>query len=107
MSHYKSKTMKHEHSKSQQVKTHQRLWQALIVASQATKARHPGKTALYDPSAWQQDESSLGLGQFDDFQAHSLVFGCLCGLIARVALIDESQLHALSCHFLHGGSQFA
>ena len=50
MSHQKDKTMKHEHSESQQVKARQGLWQALIIASQATKARHPGKTALH-PSA--------------------------------------------------------
>jgi hypothetical protein len=42
--------MQYEHSKSQQVKTHQRLWQALIVASQATKPRHSGKRALSDPA---------------------------------------------------------
>ncbi len=50
MSHYKGKTMKHEHSKSQQVETDQGLWQALIVASQTTKARHPGKRALNNPA---------------------------------------------------------
>ena len=35
--------MQHKHSKSQQVKTRQRLWQTFIVASQATKPRHQGQ----------------------------------------------------------------
>ncbi len=41
--------MKHEHSKSQQVKTGQRLRQAFIIACQTTKASHPGKTTLDNP----------------------------------------------------------
>src|SRR6266567_2091306 len=100
MSHQKDKTMQHEDRKSQHMKTYQRLWQALVVASQATKARHPGKTALDHPSAWQQDESTLGLGQFDDFQAYSVCLGRLGRLVAGVPLINESQVHALSRRFL-------
>jgi hypothetical protein len=46
-------------------------------------------------------------GQFDDFQAHPLFLRGWCRLLARGALIPESQFHALSCHFLHGRSQFA
>src|SRR6266568_5310259 len=107
MGHYKGKTMQHEHSKRQQVKTCQCLRQAFIVASQTTKARHPSKAALHDPSAWQQDEPTLGLGQFDHFQAHALFLGSLCWLITGVSLIHESQLHAVSCYLLHGGSQLA
>jgi hypothetical protein len=107
MSHYKGKTMKHEHGESQQVKTSQRLWQALIVASQAAKSCHPGETALHHPSSRQQNEASLGLWQFDDLQTYALCFGCLGWLIARVSLIDESQLDMVACRFLDGGSQFA
>src|SRR6266566_5336327 len=107
MSHYKGKTMKHEHSKSQQVKTSQRLWQAFKVASQATEPCHPGKTALHHPSARQQNEATLGLGQFDDFQAYPLCLGRLCRFIASVALIHESQLDMVARHFLDSGGQFA
>ena len=81
--------MKHEHGKSQHVKTSQRLWQAGIRASQAAKACHPGATALHYPSARQQNEAMLGLWQFDDLQTYALCFGCLCGLIARVSLIPD------------------
>src|SRR6266487_5121033 len=107
MSHYKGKTMKHEHGKRQQVKTRQRLWQAGIRASQAAKSCHPGETALHHPSARQQNEATPGLGQFDDLQTYSLCFGCLGWLIARVSLIDESQLDMVACRFLDGGCQFA
>src|SRR5581483_7578034 len=106
MSHYRSKTMKHKHGKSQQVKTSQRLWQALIVASQTAKACHPGETALHDPAARQQNEAMLGLRQFDELQTYALCFGCLGWLIARVSLIDESQLDMIACRFLDGGGQF-
>src|SRR5450755_171150 len=89
MSHYKGKTMKHEHGKSQQVKTNQRLWQAFIIASQTAKPCHPGKTALDDPAARQQNEAMLGLRQFDDVQAYPMCLGCLCWLITSVALIPD------------------
>ena len=107
MSHYKGKTMKHEHGKSQQVKTNQRLWQAFIIASQAAKPCHPGKTAFDDPATRQQDEAMLGLRQFDDLQAYPMCFGSLCWLITSVALIHESQLDMVACRFLDGGGQFA
>jgi hypothetical protein len=49
MSHYKGKTMQHEHRKGQQVKTGQCLGQAFIIACQPTKTSYPGKTALDNP----------------------------------------------------------
>jgi hypothetical protein len=107
MSHQKGKTMQHEHSKSQQVKTRQRFWQAFIGTCQTTKARHPGKRAFHHPPAWQQDEAPLGLGQFDDFQAHPLLLSRLCRSLARVASIYESQLHVVSGHLLDGCGQLA
>ncbi len=99
--------MEHEHGKCQQVKTSQRLWQAFIVASQAAKPCHPGKTALDDPATRQQDEAMLGLRQFDDLQTYPMCFGCLCWLITSVALICESQLDMVACRFLDSGGQFA
>lgn len=50
MSHYQGKTMQHEHSESQQVKTRQRLGQALVVAYQAAETADPGQAALNDPA---------------------------------------------------------
>src|SRR5258708_15555160 len=99
MSHYKSKTMKHKHSKSQQMQTYQRLWQTLVLASQATKSGHPSKTALHDPSAWQQDEPLLCFWQFYDVQAYPVSLSCLCWIIASVSLGYESQLYQLSALF--------
>lgn len=99
--------MKHEHSESQQVKTDQRLWPTLIVTSQAAKTRRPGKTALHDPSAWQQDETAFGFWQCDDLQPYSLRLGRLCWFIARVPLIDESHLDMRTCRFLDSRSPLA
>src|SRR5258708_37834930 len=107
MGHHKGKTMKHEHSKSQQMKTSQRFWQAFIVARQAAEPGHPGKTALPYPSAWQQDKTVLGFGQLDDFQAYPMYTRCLCRLIASVSLVHESQLHVLPRFFLPRSRQFA
>src|SRR5450759_2657292 len=107
MSHNKGKSMKHEHSKSQQVKTRQRLWQPFIVASQATKTRHPGKTALHEPTPRQQHETALGMWQLDDLQLHTLLFGLLSRHFARVSLIDKGQFHRVPGDVLHGLSQFA
>src|SRR5450755_633302 len=96
MSHYRGKTMKHEHGKSQQVKTCHCLGQALVVTSQAAKARHPGKTALYYLSARQQNEAMFRLWQFDDLQPDALCFGCLCWLIARIALVHKGQFDVVA-----------
>src|SRR5690242_7121705 len=105
MSHQKSKTMKHEHDKSQQVQTRQRLWKPLVVACQTTKARHPGKTALHDPAPGQQDEAPFGLGQLDDFQTYPMFFGCLAWFLTGVTLINKGKLNGVSSLLLYGGSQ--
>ena len=80
--------MKHEHSESQQMKTSQRFWPTLIVASQATKTGCPGKTALNNPSARQQNEATFGFWQFDHLQTYPLVWQpvlahCPCNLDPR------------------------
>ncbi len=107
MSHNKGKTMKHEYSESQQMKTRQRLWPALIVTSQTTKTSRPSKTALHDPSARQQDKAAFGLWQFDDLQTYSVCLGRLCRLITRVSLIDERHLDMRARDFLDSRSQSA
>ena len=107
MSHYKDKSMEHEHNKRQDVQTRQRLRPALVVARQAAKTGHPGKAALHDPSTWQQDEASLRLRQADHLQAYALALSSLGGSLTGVALIDKGQFHMLSRHFLHGCGQLA
>jgi hypothetical protein len=52
--------MKHEYHTSQHMKTGQRLWQAGIRARQTAESCYPGETALHDPSARQQNETTLG-----------------------------------------------
>ncbi len=99
--------MKHEHSKGQQMQTNQRLWQAFVVASQATKTRHPGKTALHHPPARQQDKATLGLWQLHHFQLHAMLQSFLRRRIPRVGLIDEGQLNRMFRHFLHRCRQLA
>src|SRR6266496_544684 len=107
MNHQKSKTMKHEYGKGQQVKTCQRLWKALVVACQTAKPRCPCEATLNDPTSGQEHKAAFGLWQLDHFQAHPMGFGHLRWLIARIPLIDERQLHAASSRFLDGLGQFA
>lgn len=61
MSIKKSKTTKHEHGKSYQVKTHQGLREAFIVLYQAAEPSHPGKTRLHYLTPGQEDEASFSL----------------------------------------------
>src|SRR5205807_2318896 len=107
MSHDKGKTMKHEDSESQQVKTGQYVWQPFVVTGQATKTRHPGKTSLNDPTSGQQDEATLGLWQFDHFQTDAMRFRLSRWHIACISLISIRQLYLVPCHFLDGCCQFA
>src|SRR6266516_1484943 len=99
--------MKHEHDESQHMKTSQHLQPALVITSQATKARHPRERALHHPSAGQQDEAAFGLGQANHLQAYTLSFGCQGRSLARVALIDKGQFDMLSGHVLHRCGQLA
>jgi hypothetical protein len=93
----KSKTMKHEHGKSQQVQTSQCLCPTIVISGQATKTRHRRERALHDPSAGQQDEASFGFWQAHDFQPHALHFRCLGRGFARVALINKGEFDGLCC----------
>src|SRR3954462_8044834 len=98
MSHEKGKALKHQDSKSQDMKTSQRFGPTFIIAGQPTKTCHPSKTALDHPSARQQDKTSLGFGQFDHFQANTLFLRSLRWSIAGVALIDKRDLDMVRCH---------
>jgi hypothetical protein len=97
--------MKQKHHEGQHMKTGQGFRPALVIASQTTKARHPGERALHHPSAGQQDEASLGLGQANHFQAHAMGLGNLGRVLASVTLIDKGEFDVLSRHFLHGSGQ--
>ena len=67
--------MEHNHGKSQKMQALQGFRQTFVVTDEATKATHPAKTTLDDPTARQQDKASLGIGQFDHFQAQPVLNG--------------------------------
>jgi len=64
----------HEHQagENQEVQADQRVGQSLVVAGDATEARHPGDRSLDDPTAGQQHEAPLGLGRLDHLQADAV-----------------------------------
>ena len=93
--------MEHEAGKSDEVQARQHPWQALIIASEAAKARGPGEVALDDPATRQQDEAVLGLGQLDDLELDAVGRGVRRRLVARVPLVDVGQLHVLAGGLLH------
>src|SRR5271165_6506267 len=53
-------------------------------------------TVVHHPSSGQQHETALGLLQFDDLERNAVFSGGGRWLLPDVALIDESDLHALS-----------
>lgn len=88
--------MQHEESKSQEVQPGQRLRQARIIACQAPKPGGPGKTALHDPAARQEDTPFLGLRQLDHLQTEALLCRRFQRLVSRVALVHESHFHRVA-----------
>src|SRR5215210_7267613 len=62
---------------------------ALVVADEATEAGFPGEGALHDPTAGQQNEAVLGLGELDDVEVDAMSRGVRCGDGTRVRLVDE------------------
>jgi len=55
--------MRHQHGEGNEIQAGQCLRQALVVASQAAEARHPGETAFDYPTARQQHKAVFGGGQ--------------------------------------------
>lgn len=100
-----SRLYEHENGKDDEIQSCQRCLQAFIIASQTAETTGPGKATLYHPTLGQQDETLLGFGKFDYFQANSLLLSCLSGFFARVALIDISQLDSLPDRFLYRPGQ--
>jgi hypothetical protein len=90
-----NKTMKHEHSKGEEMETSQGVRQALIVTSEATKACHPTEAAFYDPAAREKNKAFLRLGQLDDFKTNAMLLGFVSRDITRVAL--PSSQRRLQC----------
>ena len=68
----------------------------LVVANEASEAGLPGEGALDYPSARQEDEAALGLGELDHVEADAVGSGVRCGDGTGVALIDEGDLNRTS-----------
>src|SRR5271157_4277952 len=80
----------------------QGLSTAFVVFDESSEAGGPGEGSFDDPSSGQQHETALGLRQFDDLERNAVFSGGGRWLLAGVALIDESDLHALSGLRLNG-----
>ncbi len=72
-----------------------------LCVNYAAKARRPGEGSLNDPATRQEDKAPFGLMMFNDFQFNSMLGGGLDRIGARVTLVDEDDLHALTGGLLH------
>ena len=85
----------HQDSKGQEMQSLQGIWQAFVITGQATKAGHPAKGTLDDPSTRQQHKALFGAQQLDNEKLNALVSGSLCWRVAGIALIDKRHRDAL------------
>ena len=79
----------------------QRLAEPLVVPRQATESRHPAVGPLHDPTARQEHEPTLRLGQTDNVQVDAVVSRVSLRFVAGVTLIDECQFDRLPGCLLH------
>lgn len=70
--------------------------QALVVASEKSKASCPAEGPFSHPTAWQEHEAFLGLWQLDDLEANAPVSGGLFSLRAGVALVHKNDFDRLA-----------
>jgi hypothetical protein len=63
--------------------------------------RHPGETALDDPTTGQAHKALPGVGQFDHFQPNAVLESRFCGLFSRVTLIHKRDFNRVSSRPLH------
>lgn len=78
----------------------ERFVESFVVSRESSKSSEPGEGSFDDPASGEEDEASLRLGMLDDLQANPLFLGGLSGVLARVAPVDESDLHALPAGLL-------
>ena len=79
---------------------------AVIIACESPKAGKPGNGALHDPAFGKQDETTFGVGKFDDLQPNGLGCGVFDGLFIRVALVYKGNFDMPACHPLDLLGQF-
>jgi hypothetical protein len=93
--------VQHETGKGQKMQPGEPGRQALMIAGEPAKAGCPGKAALDDPAAGQEDEAVFGFWELDDFQLDAVRLSGCGGLVAGVPLVDVGQAHALPSDCLH------
>ena len=69
---------------------------ALVVFDESSEPGCPGERSLDDPSSGLEDEAALGLGQFDDAEFDAMLSRGVPGILAGIALIDESDFNVRS-----------
>ena len=80
----------------------QGLSTAFVVFDESSEAGGPGEGSFDDRSSGQQQETALGLRQFDDLEGNAAFSGSGRWFLPGIALIDESDLHVLSGLRLNG-----
>jgi hypothetical protein len=80
-------TLEQQDREDQNMQACQRVRQPFIVSGQSAKTRAPAETPLHHPSAGQQDEALLGLGQFHHFKLDATGRRVLGRLGTGVALV--------------------
>ena len=69
---------------------------SLVVLDEPAEPGGPCEGSFDDPSARQQDEAALGLGQFDDLEVDAMLGRGLLGTLPSIALIDPGDLDAVT-----------
>jgi hypothetical protein len=77
------------------------LRQPLVILHQPPKARYPCEIAFHHPTPQQQYEAALGLLMLDHFEPDGVFGGEPRCSLARVSLIDISELDVLSARSLN------
>jgi len=99
-------SFEHQTGKGEKVQAFEGQRQALVVAGKAAKTSKPGDGALDDPSFGKQDETTFGVGKFDDLQPNGLGCGVFDGLFTRVALVYKGNFDMPARHPLDLLGQF-
>ena len=68
---------------------------SLVILDEPAEAGRPCEGSFDDPSARQQDETALGLGQLDDLEFDAMLGRRLLGTLPGIALIDPGDLDAV------------
>src|ERR1700690_1406331 len=87
-------------AKTTKCRADQGFGQALVVACQPPEAVEPAEAALDYPTAGQQHEALLRLGQLDDLQLNAFLTGGLRSRVTRIALVGECKFHRLASDML-------